>query len=348
LSLRGAPRGGCVVSFTYRLLCLPVAPTGGSRSLSPWLLLLAAGLVLAGCTARRQAAAGRSETSERLSEQARQARDRGDLQSAESLLTAAVDRNPGDAEMRLELSELMLEHGNSEAAAENFRQLIRRNPDDPRAYVGLAEALFLQQNLNEAEDLLETALELDPRQTRGLLLRGKIARASGHDESALRDYYQVLAAEPDHVEARLLIAELHFERGDIRLAAPLLRSIAETSEAGNMQRCRAQWLLGQCYVRDERWPDAARALEAGIASRRSSARDWHELAEVRRRAGDLPGAGAAVEQALRLAPADRQLLALQSALHEQTRAAGFRTAPIVSSLSHEEPPPAPPRTREAP
>ncbi|MGE5193931.1 MAG: tetratricopeptide repeat protein [Deltaproteobacteria bacterium] len=337
-----------MVPFSCRLLCLPPARARGASCHGLRWLALAACFLLAGCAARRPAATARSETAERLSEQARQARDRGDLQSAETLLTAAVDRNPGDGETRLELSELLLEHGNSEAAAANLRQLIHQNPDDPRAYVGLAEALFLQHNLNEAEDLLETALELDPRQSRGLLLRGKIARARRHDDGALQDYYRVLAFEPDHVEAKMLIAELHCEHGDSRLAAPLLRSIIETAEAADPRRSQAQWLLGRCYARDERWSDAARALEAGIAGRRSTSRDWYELAETCRRAGDTRGAQAAVTQALRLAPSDPQLLALRAALYDHDRSAGFRSAPVVSSLSHEEPPPRQPQVREQP
>ena len=71
-------------------------------------LVLAALLATAGCTTHRPSAAGRSETAERLSEEARQARDRGDTQAAEYLLTAAVDHNPGDVETRLELAEMLL------------------------------------------------------------------------------------------------------------------------------------------------------------------------------------------------------------------------------------------------
>jgi Flp pilus assembly protein TadD len=322
-----------VVSFIFRLLSLPLprARIFGGGGL--WCLAMAASCLVAGCASRRPATTARSETSERLSEQARQARDQGDLQAAETLLTAAVERNPADGEMRLELAELLLEHGNSGAAAKNLRQLIRQSPDDPRPYVGLAEALFAQQNLNEAEDLVERALELDPRHARGLLLRGKIARARRQDDAALRNYYQVLAFDPEDVEARMLIAELHFERGDQRLAAPLLRSIIETAETTDSQRSRAQWLLGQCYARDERWADAARAMGAGIAGRRSSARVWYELADARCRAGDAAGAQLAVAEALRLAPTDPRLLALQAALYDQSRSAGFRSAPVDSALS---------------
>jgi cytochrome c-type biogenesis protein CcmH/NrfG len=311
-------------------------------------LVVAFACAIAGCALRRPAATGRSETTERLSEQARQARERGDRREAESLLAAAVERNPGDDEMRLELAELQLENGSPENAADHLQKLIRRNPDDPRPCVGLAEARYQQQKLGEADQLVDRALELDPRQIRAHLLRGKIEQAQGNNRRAVEDYYQVLAFEPDHIEAKMLLAELHFQQGDARHAAPLLRSIIETAEATNPQRGRAQWLLGECYARDGRWSDAARALGAGIASRRASHRDWYELADACRRSGDIRDAEQALAQALRLAPGDPQLLALRAALDEQNRSAGFRGGPVVTSLSHESPAPAQPPVRETP
>jgi cytochrome c-type biogenesis protein CcmH/NrfG len=248
--------------------------------------------------------------------------------------------------MRLELAELLLENGNPGKAAEHLQKLISRNPGDPRPCVGMAEARFQQQNFSDADSFLERALELDPRQIRGHLLRGKIEQARGNRRRAMEDFYQVLAFEPDHVEAKLLLAELHFQQGDARHAAPLLRSIIETAEAANPQRGRAQWLLGECYARDGRWSDAARALQAGIASRRASGRDWYELADASRRAGDLRGAEQALAQALRLAPGDPQLLAMRASLDELKNASGFRGGPVVTSLVHEAP--SPPPVRETP
>lgn len=296
---------------------------------------LAAFLLLVGCTGHRPAAAGRSETAERLCEQARQARDRGDTQSAEYLLSAAVEHNPGDGETRLELSELLLAHGNSQAAASHLKKLVDQYPDDPRGYVGLAEAKFSQQDLSEADGLLEKALDLDPRQARALLLRGKIEHARRNDERALEDYYQVLALEADHNDAKMLIAEIHLEQGNANLAAPLLRSVIEDAEPANPQRASAQWLLGKCYSREERWSDAARALGAGMASRRGTAHEWYELADACWRSGDSRGADTAVGFALRLAPSDPQSLALRDAINDQARTAGFSRGPVVTRLAHD-------------
>jgi tetratricopeptide (TPR) repeat protein len=282
-------------------------------------MVLAACGALGACSTQRQAATGRSETAEKLSEQARQARDRGDSQSAEYLLTAAVDRNPTDCETRLELSELLLAHGSCETAIAHLKRLISQNPDDPRGYVGLAEALYQQRDFDDAQYYLDRALDLEPRHIRGLILRGKIDEARGQRARALEDYYRVLGFEPDNTEAKMLIAALHLQQGEGQLAAPLLRSIIDSGDPAAGRRDRAQWLLGQCYSAEGRWSDAARALGAGIAGR-GDARDWYDLANACWRAGDLRGADLALTQSLVLAPTSAPALALRAGLDARLRA----------------------------
>ena len=226
-------------------------------------------------------------------------------------------------------------HGNLEAAELHLNKFINQCPDDSRGYVGLAEVMFLRKRLREADELLEKAVELEPRQTRGLLLRGKIEHARHDDERSLEDLYQVLALEVDHTETKLLIAEIHLQQGNAKLAAPLLRSVIDDAEPANPQRAAAAWLLGKCYANDERWSDAARELEAGMASRRGSALDWNELAEA---------IGAAAMPPVRkwqsarrcAAPNDPQAQTLRAVLDKSAQTAGHSNGPAVTGISHDE------------
>src|SRR5262249_49473697 len=154
----------------------------------------------------------------------------------------------------------------------------------------------------------------DPRHARGLLLRGKVEHARRDDERALEDFYLVLAFEPDHNEAKLLIADIHLQQGNAKLAAPLLRSVIDDVEPTNPQQAGAQWLLGGCYAGDEGWSEGAGAGEGGLAGGPGSEDDWNEIAEACWRAGDARGAGMAVAQVLHVAPADPRALALRQAI----------------------------------
>ena len=323
-----------MVSSLFRLLSILSKSACGSRGLRYSAIALVAGLACAGCARQQSTVTARSETAERLSAEARQAKVRGDSQSAEHLLTEAVERNPGDCETRLELSEMLLAHGSTQAAVVHLQKLVDQNPDDPRSYVGLAEAMYVQRNLAEADRLVAKALELDPRQTRGLLLRGKIEQSRGDDELALVDYYEILTCEPDHIEATMLVARLHLRHGDGRLAAPLLRSVVESPEQETHLRTSAQWLLGRCYSQDGRWSDAALALAAGISSRRGTPDDWLELADACWCGGDLQQAQSAVEQALRRAPGNTRALALRAALDDDVRVTRLPAESVVSRTDY--------------
>ena|GEM_PF-5196777 len=324
------PRGAYVDCSVFRLLTNWSWRACGSRGLRHALVSLAAGLSAVGCARQQATVTARSETAERLSAEARQAKVRGDSESAEHLLTEAVERNPSDCETRLELSEMLLAHGSTDTAVFHLQKLIDENPDDPRSYVGLAEARYKQKNLAEADRLTAKSLELDPRQTRALLLRGKIEQSRGNDDRALEDYFELLACEPDHVEATMLVARLHLRHGDGRLAAPKLRTIIETRELEPQLRGSAQWLLGRCYAQDGRWPDAAHALAAGISSRRGTEEDWLELADACRSAGETQQARRAVEQALQRAPHDLRAQALMASLSNDLGQTDRPSGPVVS------------------
>ncbi len=338
VSLRGLPRGAFVVCSFLRCLTIidPRICPGASLS-RRWgclLIALAAGLLSTGCARHQSTVTSRSETAERLSAEARQAKVRGDSQSAEHLLMEAVERNPSDCETRLELSEMLLSHGSTEAAVFHLQKLIDENPDDPRSYVGLAEAMYKQRNLAEADRLANKALDLDPRQTRALLLRGKIEQSRGNDDDALADYFELLANEPDHLEATMLVARLHLRHGDGRLAAPKLRTIVESRELEPHLRSSAQWLLGRCYAQDGRWPDAAQSLAAGISSRRGTPDEWLELADACRRGGDPQQARAALAQAMQRAPSDPRAQALMASLDNEQRRTDLQAAPVISPAEY--------------
>lgn len=254
------------------------------------------------------------EQAEQLASQAREAADRGDAASAEHFMTRAVDTNPRDCDARLELSEMLMEHGGLPAATAHLRKIVKQNPDDPRGYVKLARALYLQDDRGGASQLVERALELDPQNEQAWLLQARLERDQGSDTRALAACYRVLATSPDNAEARLLAADIHLQTGNLTQATPLLRSLIDAGLDCPQQRNQAEWLLGRCYALEGRWDDAAAALSAAVHHRESSASDWYQVAYADYRAGDVAAARQAVHQSLRMAPSNAEALKLSRLL----------------------------------
>lgn len=291
------------------------------------------GLALLGCAAgcaRGRPVWGRShETAARLTEQARQAEGRGDSKSAEILLAEAVRTDPRDCDARIQLSELLLEHGSLDAAEIHLKQVVSQTPGDPRGFVRLAETLFLKGEYAAAEQALARALEMEPRHLNGLLLRGRLAEMQQRNDLAIEAYYEVLAVDPNHVAARMRIASIHFRENRLEQSAPLLREIMGAVDATETQQTHAAWMLGMVYSRKERWHDAAETLEFALRGRNcqtAQAADWYQLAFAHYKAGNPNGAREANVRALQLAPQHSGAQELQMAL-------GGSATPAISTAS---------------
>lgn len=293
------------------------------------------GLFVAGCSSHRFARRNAPETANQLASQARAAAHRGDAASAEYFLTAAVKTNPRDCEARLELSEMLVEHGSLAAATDHLRRLIDQNPEDPRGYTRLARVMHVQHEVAEAGSLVDKALELDPDNPQAWMLRARLERDQQSDSRALAACYRVLAAAPDEAEARLLAAEIHLQGGNPQQASPLLRSVLDDGAGCPIHRAEASWLLGRCYALEGRWSDAATTLSSAIGDRRENAADWYQVAYAHYRSGKLDEARQAIDTALKIAPTNAESLALSRLLEARAvrTASGARSEESLSQVS---------------
>jgi hypothetical protein len=129
------------------------------------------------------------------------------------------------------------------------------------------------------------------------------------------------------VQVQEALARFHWEEGErqqtIELATAALQLPANASSA----RDNALYMLAESLFQLQRAADALPYLEE-LVTRRRNAEDWHLLAYVRRSTGDLPGAVAALEQAVEIngARADvRGLLADLYQLQQDPRASQQRS-----------------------
>jgi tetratricopeptide (TPR) repeat protein len=238
------------------------------------LLPLAAGCALPPFLSRRAA-----EESTRLTEEARQACERGEQTQARVLLSRAAAVAPDDPEIQRDIGRGLLLAGETEEALKHLRYMMRRGVDDPDAYLDLARILFEERRYNECQELVDSALRLVPSHTEAQLLKGRLAEVRNRDEEALAIYYRLLASDPTETEATLRISDLLVRMGQPSQAAPLLRSVADSDRVPPAQLAQAHWALGQIYAKDRRWSEAAEQLTAAAELRSGlSADDCYQVA----------------------------------------------------------------------
>jgi tetratricopeptide (TPR) repeat protein len=117
-----------------------------------------------GPDAERNRTAGRYELIELLA----QSGDKADLLSELLPLQDAAQTDSA----RRKLAHLFVLAGSPERASEMYRAILRQNPRDADAYVGLADATLAMGNFNSARDHLDAALKAAPNDS---LIKKRIA-----------------------------------------------------------------------------------------------------------------------------------------------------------------------------
>lgn len=167
-----------------------------------------------------------------------------------------------------------------EVVVDDYREALRRDPNEPEARLGLAEQLERAQRNREAADAYDALLALQPDDPGGNLGAGRNALALGDDNAALRHLDRALELDPDSGLAHLERAKLDLRRGDPTSALSHLdRAVARipSDPAAHYQRSLALKRLG----RDE---EAAREHDSFTRLQR----DRRQLEELQEQLGETP------------------------------------------------------------
>jgi tetratricopeptide (TPR) repeat protein len=121
--------------------------------------------------------------------------------SSAILLTAALlltQNSPRVAMLELD-GWRAIKAGNFAAAVDAFREAIRLDPANARLRLGAGTAEYGRRHDPEAKDLLEQALDLDPKLTRARAQLALVAKRQGDLAEAIRLYEIVVSEVPDDV-----------------------------------------------------------------------------------------------------------------------------------------------------
>ena len=100
------------------------------------------------------------------------------------------------------------DEGDADAARRSFKAATDADPNSVRPYLSLVPFLLLQRDFTAAQDGVERAISLAPKDARAWNLRASLHHARGNLEAALSDYQQALAVEETYVDARVARAAL--------------------------------------------------------------------------------------------------------------------------------------------
>jgi Flp pilus assembly protein TadD len=268
----------------------------------------------------------------------------GQLQAAESLCRQVLESDPRNADAHDLLGQLTLQSGRTEEAAKHFGQAAEFDPRDARHHVNLGQARFQEGDLEGAETAFQEALALDPDHADALFGCGMCCEARGRSADAEAAYRRAAAARPDFPQAinnlaavltrtdrpaeaveeldgllarRPEFQEARFNRGAAYYALRrLTEAEADFRHILKRQPVHAGALneLGRVMLKRTRVREAAEFFREGHRQYPKDLRFLVNLAGALERLNDLPGAEAAIEKALALAPQAPALLYMRACL----------------------------------
>jgi tetratricopeptide (TPR) repeat protein len=131
--------------------------------------------------------------------------------------------------------------GNSDLAAEKFRQAIELDPEMTNGYLMLGSIALNAGDPTQASALASTALETDPGNTNALMIRYDAARQLGDSEGARMALDALLKADPEWAATDLFNHAVELYNGDeMASAATALEKVVELQP----DDAKARFLLG--------------------------------------------------------------------------------------------------------
>lgn len=145
---------------------------------------------------------------------ARAQAEAGLVDEALQTLSAAVQSSPDEYEPHDLAAMLLARVGQVEAAAEQWRIVLRLRPDHLPALNNLGSALLMSSDPAGALTLFEQACQLDPRNVLSHYSRGVALNTLGRPAEARVSFEAALALRPDMAEARFGLGQARERMGD--------------------------------------------------------------------------------------------------------------------------------------
>ncbi|MBL8268633.1 tetratricopeptide repeat protein, partial [Steroidobacter sp.] len=165
---------------------------------------------------------------------------------AEETLRSAVQSNPGDKAVRLELSQLLTQSGRPEQARPILEQLAKDSPNDASTLEALFRVQAALKDLPAARATAESVRQLRPDLPLGWYLQGAIDEAEKKYDAAEAAYARALEIQPSAGEPLTALVRVDVTRKQLLKAlARLDKVITEQPDNAIAQNLRGELLASR-------------------------------------------------------------------------------------------------------
>lgn len=226
---------------------------------------------------------------------------------AAKTLAGFLSAHPKAREVRLAYARMLVEQKQYTRAADEFKTLLKGQPQDLTALYALGLLSVQNNQLKEAEHYLTTYLnvlgaqpddERDP--TQALLLLAQIAEERNDTQAALKWLDQVDSTSPQaYLGAQIKRAQLIAKTGDLPAARKLLHDLRPESQGERIHLLSAE---AQILRSANHLQEAMSVLEGGLKQFPDNTDLLYDYAMMAEKANKLPAMETALRKIIKLAP----------------------------------------------
>jgi tetratricopeptide (TPR) repeat protein len=173
--------------------------------------------------------------------------------------------NPRNAQAHANLARVLALQGKMADAEAHLRKALEIKPNDADINAAIGSMLAGQGKLAEALPHLREAVQLEPTLDTRVQFAGLLMQ-TGNEREALAQYRQVLALDPNHLEALNNLAWVLATSPDasLRNGQEAVRAAERACKLTNKQSAVHLGTLAAAYAEAGRYPEAVRAAEMSI------------------------------------------------------------------------------------
>jgi YaiO family outer membrane protein len=191
-------------------------------------------LLLAAALAAAPPAAQAPPVADLTHAQAAQVAEQG--RDAEALVAfqRLAARNPGDHEARLWIARLHARMGNQTLAEPVYRSVMLEDPRRVEAMTGVARALIARDEPQDAIDVLQTAVTVEPDNDQVHALLGEAHRQAGRNAVAITQFERATSLAGQHRLALEQTRVAHFHRVELRGLGEQFSDLTPDGRSGDL------------------------------------------------------------------------------------------------------------------
>jgi tetratricopeptide (TPR) repeat protein len=179
----------------------------------------------------------------------------GQYSEAERLFRAALEANPGDSRASFYLGQTLIRLKRPEAAQDMFQHLLRKNPDDGCAWLGLGMSQYNQGRYTEALTSLDTAEQYLPSDPLVFYYQGLAYHQKGAFDLSPGRFLRARTLSRDlAAPAHYYSGIAYYQRGLIDQAREEFSEVLKTDEPDSELAKSAKLFLERTGGQSERGP----------------------------------------------------------------------------------------------